>query len=121
MHKTAVIALAALLTLALSSAPAAAATYKTTPDSTITQISIISKSSKRYRNFHGVLWLQFDSATHNYRWGGAYCGGGSLSELKVSMLFAAFRAKYNVNIEYRENLFKGKRYRCIKGFTVRRS
>ncbi|MBT8495692.1 MAG: hypothetical protein KJO07_21770 [Deltaproteobacteria bacterium] len=116
MRITAAIALFALLAVARP----AAADSKTTPTSTITQLSIISKSNPKHRRFHGALWLEFDKNQHVYRWGGLYCGGADLSELKVSMLFAAFRSKYSVNIEYKDHLYKGKRRRCVVGFTISR-
>lgn len=115
MRLTAPLACAALA--ALLSRPALA---ETTPSSTINQITVVAKGSKKYRYFHGALWMDFDKNRVNYRWGGLQCNGRTLSELKVSMLFAAFRSKYTVNLDYSEVLYKGKRYRCIDGFTVRR-
>ena len=93
----------------------------TTATSTVTQMTVISKSNKKYPLYHGAIWLAHDEARTNYRWGGNHCGGKELSEAKVGMLFAAFRARYSVNIDFASNLYKGKRYRCITGFTVRRS
>jgi len=93
----------------------------TTPTSTITQIKVIAKSNPKYRLYHGALWLDHDKQRYNYRWGGAHCANGTLSELKVSMLFAALRSKYNVDLDFKEHLYKGSRFRCIIGFTIRRS
>lgn len=94
---------------------------ETTPTSTITQMTIVSESSRRHQLYHGALWLAHDEARANYRWGGAHCRDQGLSDSKVNMLFAAFSARYSVNVEYEEQLYKGKRYRCVTGFTVRRS
>lgn len=93
----------------------------TTATSTITQVTVIAKSSKKHRLYHGAVWLQHDENKYAYRWGGLHCAEQGLSEAKVNMLFAAFRSKYSVNIDFKEHLYKGKRYRCISGFTVRRS
>lgn len=97
--------------------PAAA---ETTATSTVTQIKVLEKSSENYRKYHGAIWLEYDKARYNYRWGGAHCKNSGLSDLNLSLLFAAFRSKYSVTIEYRVNTYKNRSYRCITGFVVTR-
>ncbi len=94
---------------------------ETTVPSTITQIQILTPADKRHQLFHGVLWLNHDKARYNYRWGGKHCGDQGLSEVNVSLLFAAFRSKYNIAIHYKKRLIKSNTYRCITGFTLARN
>ncbi len=96
------------------------ASAETTPNSTITQIKVVEASDAKYRLFHGAIWLELDKATKNYRWGGAHCGNKGLSDINVSLLFAAFRSRHSVLIDYRVNNYKKHGYRCITGFTVSR-
>jgi hypothetical protein len=111
------IAALALLLTATFAMPAEAGT---TANSTIVQLKVLEESHPNHRLFHGALWLQYDKGKTNYRWGGKHCADKALSEIKVSMLFAAFRSKYSIAIDYREVSYKAKTYRCITGFTVRR-
>jgi hypothetical protein len=113
--------LAALAALAglLAWSPAAAHA-ETTATSTITQIKVLDKSHPNYRLFHGAIWLDYDKATHNYRWGGAHCKNQGMSDLNLSMLFAAFRSKYSVTIDYKVMSYRKSTYRCIIGFSVTR-
>ena len=71
--------------------------------------------------FHGAVWLEYDKASYNYRWGGAQCPGKDLSETSVQILFAAFRSEYAITLEYVSTELKGKSYRCITGFSVSKS
>lgn len=91
-----------------------------TATSQITQIKILSKANKNYRLFHGAIWLDYDKAQHNYRWGGKHCKGHSLKGINVGMLFAAFRYKYSITLDYK--IFKqGKnQFRCVTAFTLSR-
>ena len=93
----------------------------TTPATTITQIKVVETADAKHRLFHGAIWLDHDKAKYNYRWGGAHCGNHSLSELNISLLFAAFRAKYVVQIDYRNFSYRSNTYRCISGFSVTRT
>ncbi len=116
MNASTKLACGVLLAAMLSPQPAAAAS---TPTTTVSAIKVVAKDTPQYELQHGVLWLAHDKARFTYRWGGAYCGT-SLSEMKVSMLFAAMRSKHNVDIDFSIRTHKGKRYRCITGFTIRR-
>jgi hypothetical protein len=92
----------------------------TTATSTISQMKIVESGDDNHRLFHGAVWLEYDKAAHNYRWGGAHCGNAGLSEVSVSMLFAAFRSRYSVALDYKVHTFRKQRYRCITGFTITR-
>lgn len=109
---------AAIAALSLTAPTSARA--ETTASSTITQIKVLEKSSPNYRLFHGAIWLDYDKATHNYRWGGAHCKNQNLSDLNLSLMFAAFRSKYTVTIDYKTMSYKSTTYRCITGFSVTR-
>ncbi len=111
-------AAAALATLLVTAPTPARA--ETTATSTITQIKVLEKSDENYRLFHGALWLDYDKATSNYRWGGAHCKNQGLSDLNISLLFSAFRAKYSVTIDYRVVSYRQRQYRCITGFSITR-
>jgi hypothetical protein len=104
---------------ALLSAPGAAAA-DTTATSTVAQIKVLEKSDASYKLYHGAIWLAYDKATFNYRWGGAHCADQGLSDLNVSLLFAAFRHGYSITVDYVENEYKERTYRCITGFSVTR-
>lgn len=93
----------------------------TTATSTITQIKVVDVGSNNYKLFHGAIWLEYDKAEYNYRWGGKHCNGKSLSDMNISLLFAAFRSKYSVNVDYETIKYRKTTYRCITGFTVTRS
>lgn len=106
------------LLVLLVAAPVAA---DTTATSTITQIKVLAPADDSYRLFHGAIWLEYDKQTFNYRWGGAHCGNAGITDLQVSLLFAAFRSKYSITIDYESRTYKKQSYRCITGFTVTRS
>jgi hypothetical protein len=93
---------------------------KSSATTQITQIKVVESHDSKYRLFHGAIWLEHDKATHNYRWGGAHCANNGLSDINVSLLFAAFRYRYDVTIDYKLNKYKKYTYRCITGFTVTR-
>ena len=118
--KTRLCALAALAVFLISLAPAWAKT-ETTATSTVTQIQILEPSDERYELFHGVLWLDYDKSRHNYRWGGKHCSQQGISDMNLSLLFAAFRAQHRITLRYRNRLYSGTTYRCITGFIVARS
>ena len=113
---TALVAAAFIAITMLASSAAA----ETTPNSTISQIKAVDSADAKYRLFHGAIWLELDKATQNYRWGGAHCGNKGLRDLHVSLLYAAFRSKHSVMIDYQINTYKKHAYRCITGFTVAR-
>jgi hypothetical protein len=114
-HFVAAVAVAAALLFA--PAPAAA---DTTATSTIAQLKVLERADPSYKLYHGAIWLEYDKATFNYRWGGAHCGEQGLSDINISLLFAAFRAKYSVTIDYVDHEYKERTYRCITGFSVTR-
>jgi hypothetical protein len=99
---------------------AGVARAQTTATSTISQIKIVEAGDDNHKLLHGAIWLEYDKAEHNYRWGGAHCGNAGLSEVSVSMLFAAFRSRYSVTVDYREHVHRKQRYRCLTGFTITR-
>ena len=74
---------------------------ETTATSTVVRIQVVDRASVNYRFFHGALWLEYDKDKFNYRWGGLHCGKKGLSDLNVGLLFAAFRSKYGVTVDYR--------------------
>ena len=111
-------AVAALAVLSLRAAPALA---ETTNTSSIAQMMLLEPGDKNYKLFHGAVWLEYDKASYNYRWGGAQCPGRDLSETSVQILFAAFRSEYAITLEYVSTELKGKSYRCITGFSVSKS
>ncbi len=100
-------------------APVAAGT-KTSATSVIDQIKVLDVGDANHSKFHGAVWLEFDKATANYRWGGKHCNDQGLSDLNISLLFAAFRSKYSVTIDYKVCKHKKRQYRCITGFSVTR-
>jgi len=99
-------------------APARADSTQTT---SIAQLMVLEPGDTSYRLFHGAVWLDQDKANWNYRWGGLQCKGRELSETTVQLLFAAFRAEYQVAVEYATVDYKGKPYRCITGLTISRT
>jgi hypothetical protein len=110
-----------LVTLALvagSLLRAAPAVAESSNTSSIAQLMLLESGDKNFRLFHGAVWLDYDKASTNYRWGGAQCPGKDLSDTSVQILFAAFRNEYAVTLEYVTTELKGKSYRCITGFSV---
>jgi hypothetical protein len=100
---------------ALAPRSAHADTTVTTP---IAQMMVLEPGDASYRLFHGAVWLEHDKAQWNYRWGGLQCKGRELSDTSIQILFAAFRADYQVTLEYVITDYKGKPYRCVTGLTV---
>jgi len=96
-------------------APARADSSATT---SIAQLMVLEPGDTSYRLFHGAVWLEQDKANWNYRWGGLQCKGRELSDTTVQLLFAAFRAEYQVAVDYATVDYKGKQYRCITGVTI---
>ncbi|MCG8419998.1 MAG: hypothetical protein MJE77_18865 [Proteobacteria bacterium] len=92
-----------------------------TATSTITQMQILESSDTQYELYHGVLWLEYDKAKHNYRWGGKHCEDKGLSDANLSFLFTAFRAQHKVTIRYKRTRHEGAFYRCITGFIIARN
>src|SRR6187549_1396107 len=76
------------------------ASAETSDTSEIAQMTIVEAGDERYKNFHGAIWLEYDKASYNYRWGGLQCKGRELSQTSVQILFAAFRSEYQVTLEY---------------------
>jgi len=89
--------------------------------SEIAQMTIVEAGDERYKNFHGAIWLEYDKASYNYRWGGLQCKGRELSESSVQILFASFKSEYQVTLEFVATEYNSKSYRCITGFTVSKS
>ena len=108
----------ALICLLLLVAPAFAERSATT---SIAQLMVLEPGDESYKLFHGAVWLESDKAQTNYRWGGLQCKGRELSESSVQILFAAFRAEYQVTLEYVVTQYKDKPYRCVTGFTISKS
>jgi hypothetical protein len=112
---------AIVLSVALAAAAAQPAVAETTNTSSIAQLMVLEPGDKNHRLFHGAVWLDYDKASYNYRWGGAHCPGKDLSDTSVQILFAAFRSEYAITLEYVTTELKGKSYRCITGFSVSKS
>lgn len=108
---------AAAVCFALSFAKPVRADNKTAT-SQISQIKILSKSHANYRLFHGAVWLDYDKAQHNYRWGGKHCGNNTLKGIEVGMLFAAFRYKYPITLDYKVYGEGKAQFRCITAFML---
>ncbi|MBA3461430.1 MAG: hypothetical protein H0T46_15815 [Deltaproteobacteria bacterium] len=108
-----------LLAAALAVHPVAHA--DTGPTTGVAQLMILEPGDASYKLFHGAVWLDADKATTNYRWGGLQCKGRELSDTSVQLLFAAFRAEYQVAVEFVISEYKGKQYRCLTGFTITKS
>jgi hypothetical protein len=98
-----------------------AAHADTTAVTSVNQLMILEPGDSSYKLFHGAIWLETDKAVTNYRWGGLQCKGRELSDTSVQVLFAAFRAEYQVKLEYVTTDYVGKPYRCVTGFTVSKS
>lgn len=114
MRSLSLLASAALL-VAAGPRPAAADTTATT---SVAQLMVLEPGDPSYKLFHGAVWLEADKASYNYRWGGLECKGRELSDTSIQLLFAAFRAEYQITVEYAASEYKGKQYRCITGFTL---
>ena len=102
-----------LVVLLAAFALASPVSAATTAASTITQIKILASCDPHYRLFHGAIWLEYDKATANYRWGGEHCGNKGLNDTQVGILFAAFRSKYNITIDYVVHKHKKRSYRAL--------
>jgi len=89
-----------------------------TATSSIAQVFLLEDGDKNYKNYHGAIWLDYDKADYNYRWGGLQCKGRDLSPASVEILFASFKSEYQVTLEYVESTVNSKSYRCITGFTI---
>ena len=98
-----------------------AARADTTATSQIAQVMVLEPGDKNYRLFHGAIWLEYDKANYNYRWGGLECKGRELSDSSIQLLFASFKSEYSVTLEYVVSDHNDKQYRCITGFTVAKS
>lgn len=105
----------AFLALLLLSSSAIA---DTTPSTSVAQLMVLEPGDASYKLFHGAVWLEFDKAQQNYRWGGLQCKGRELSDNSIQLLFAALRSDYQLTVEYVPAQYKDKTYRCITGFTI---
>ena len=114
-------ALAVLFTLFAAAAAPRAARADTTATSQIAQVMVLEPGDKNYRLFHGAIWLEYDKANYNYRWGGLECKGRELSDSSIQLLFASFKSEYSVTLEYVVSDHNDKQYRCITGYTVAKS
>lgn len=97
---------------------AAIARADTTASTTISQLMVLEPGDPSFKLFHGAVWLEFDKANWNYRWGGLQCKGRDIGDTSVQLLFAAFRAGDPVKLEYVVSDYKDKQYRCLTGFTI---
>ena len=97
---------------------AAVAHADTTASTTISQVMVLEPGDPSFKLFHGAVWLDFDKAQWNYRWGGLQCKGRDIGDTSIQLLFAAFRAGDPVKIEYVVSDYKDKQYRCLTGFTI---
>jgi hypothetical protein len=93
----------------------------TTATTSIAQLMVLEPGDASYRLFHGAVWLDHDKSSWNYRWGGLQCKGRELSDTSVQLLFAAFRAEYQVTLEYVVTDYRGKPFRCVTGLTLSKS
>jgi hypothetical protein len=84
----------------------------------IAQMMVLEPGDASYKLFHGAVWLEYDKASYNYRWGGLQCKGRELSDTSIQLLFAAFRSEYQVTVEYVTSEYKDKQFRCVTGFTI---
>ena len=98
-----------------------AARADTTGVTSVAQLMVLEPGDSSYKLFHGAVWLELDKASVNYRWGGLQCKGRELSDTSIQLLFAAFRAEYQVKLEYVLADFQSKQYRCVTGFTISKS
>ena len=93
----------------------------TTPTTSVAQLMVLEPGDPSYKLFHGAVWLDVDKAAWNYRWGGLQCKGRELSDNSIQLLFASFRAEYQVTVEFVATEYKGKQFRCLTGFTISKS
>lgn len=93
----------------------------TTGVTSVAQLMVLEPGDSSYKLFHGAVWLDADKASVNYRWGGLQCKGRELSDTSIQLLFAAFRAEYQVKLEYVLADYQSKQYRCVTGFTISKS
>jgi hypothetical protein len=98
-----------------------AARADTTGVTSVAQLMVLEPGDSSYKLFHGAVWLELDKASVNYRWGGLQCKGRELSDTSIQLLFAAFRAEYQVKLEYVLADYQSKQYRCVTGFTISKS
>lgn len=99
---------------------AAVAHAESSATTSIAQLMVLEPGDSSYKLFHGAVWLEYDKATTNYRWGGLECKGREVSDNSVQLLYASFRAQDQITVEYVTEEYKGKQYRCLTGFTVKR-
>jgi hypothetical protein len=118
MRRLALLVLASTLFTAVAPHVARA---ETTATSSIAQVKVLEPGDKNFRLFHGAIWLEYDKANYNYRWGGLECKGRELSDSSIQLLFASFKSEYSVTLEYVVSEHESKQYRCITGFTVAKS
>ena len=91
-----------------------------TDPSTVAQIKLVAPGDELYKLYQGALWLNVDKASHNYKWGGRQCGSITLTDAQVLLLINAFDNKHTVVLDFEENVYKGRSYRCISAIAVRR-
>ncbi len=108
----------ALIACAVAATLAAPARAETTNGTTIAQLMVLEPGDASFKLFHGAIWLEFDKASTNYRWGGLQCKGRELGDSSVQILYAAYRAGDIVKLEYVVSDYKDKQYRCVTGFTI---
>ena len=109
------------LLVCLALAYALPARADTTAITSVAQLMVLEPGDSSYKLFHGAVWLDHDKAAWNYRRGGLQCKGRELSDTSVQLLMSAFRADYQVTVEYVVTDYKGKPYRCLTGFTISKS
>jgi hypothetical protein len=107
-----------LLPVLVLAALVSTARADTTPVTSVAQLMVLEPGDSSYKLFHGAVWLDVDKASVNYRWGGLQCKGRELSDTSIQLLFAAFRAEYQVKLEYVITDYERKQYRCVTGFTI---
>ena len=112
------LALVASMSFALAAFAPHVAAADTTATTSIAQVMVLEPGDASYKLFHGAVWLEYDKASYNYRWGGLQCRGRELSDTSIELLFAAFRSEYQVTIEYVVSEYKQKQFRCLTGFTI---
>src|SRR5687767_7000981 len=108
----------AILAALCSGTPARA---ETSAETTIHQLKLLSATHTNRRLFQGALWLEYDKAERNYRWGGVHCAKRELGPSVTALLIEAFSSRYRVMLDYEINQYEGKPYYCITGVAVTRS
>ncbi|MBA3539778.1 MAG: hypothetical protein H0T79_09120 [Deltaproteobacteria bacterium] len=109
------------VSLGVLAASASQVVADTTATTSISQFKVLEPGDPSFKLFHGAVWLEYDKATMNYRWGGLQCKGRELSDTSIQLLFAAFRSEYQVTVEYVVSEYKAKQYRCLTSFTISKS